>query len=281
MLCRAPIHLVRQFSTSSCQFNVHKRTDNRSKSRVTVGDEFKLTDGRKIRFEIADNEDVELIVQDAVEGFVTHNNLLRCLDATHADIEPLLRKLIEPAVPAGGTVFAICDGNIAGLRVMSIYPRDQIVARFGPLPQPSVAPKAKFPKDFGEMVAAAPYDNFKTKQIHAFIHSLYDQLAQFLPADVNQLGFGEVLRIHGSFMDFGVAKAIYEVSEKLAREKGCDVMANVTTTRASTNIFALRKNFTAKYCLPYSKFVVNGDRPFLHPYDKCYGATINVGNLKL
>uniref|UniRef100_A0A7E4WB82 N-acetyltransferase domain-containing protein n=1 Tax=Panagrellus redivivus TaxID=6233 RepID=A0A7E4WB82_PANRE len=271
------IHLRRLSSTVPKA--IYRIDTRKIGEREQYGDVHVLRDGRTIRYEIADEKDVDLITEQFVDGFVKHTNIVHAMNATHDDLREHTYELTRGILPSRGTLLGFYENKLACFRLVRYVQHDDIVKMYGPLSKPGdPTPVPSFPDDYGTLIDAVPLNNFPARVVTVLLTVMEQQLGKFLPLDVKNLAFGEAVNVHAAFQKQDLGTHISALSEKLAVENGCNYIANITVATASSRI-AAKKGFRVLYSMPYNKFYVHGKLIFQNLNDGATAANLNLGKL--
>uniref|UniRef100_A0A7E4ZYM6 N-acetyltransferase domain-containing protein n=1 Tax=Panagrellus redivivus TaxID=6233 RepID=A0A7E4ZYM6_PANRE len=247
--------------------------------RKRYGDIHVLRDGRAIRFEIADENDEELIAEQFIDGFLKHSTVFQALNVTNEDLQEGTYELARSILPSRGTILGFHENKLVCFRLVRYVHHDEIPKVYGSRSKPGDPPPVPvFPKDFDTLVDAVPLSNFAARVEYVLLTAPELQLGKFLPSDVTNVAFGEAINVHEDFQKLGLGTHLSALSEKLAVENGCNYIANVTIATASNRI-AEKKNFRVLCSLPFDKFYVHGQLFFQNLKDGATSANLNLGKL--
>uniref|UniRef100_A0A7E4VF95 SET domain-containing protein n=1 Tax=Panagrellus redivivus TaxID=6233 RepID=A0A7E4VF95_PANRE len=128
-------------TTSLCRVNQPvKQTyfykDNRIGERRSYGKPLHLKDGRTIRFEIADEKDEDLLLNQYLDGFVNKISYMRAFNATREEYHDSFKEHVKMLLPVGGTMFGFHEDNLVSLCLSTYHKHDDIPKTFGPLANP-------------------------------------------------------------------------------------------------------------------------------------------------
>uniref|UniRef100_A0A7E4V5E4 N-acetyltransferase domain-containing protein n=1 Tax=Panagrellus redivivus TaxID=6233 RepID=A0A7E4V5E4_PANRE len=263
--------------------------DKRIGERRSYGKPLELKDGRTIHFEIADEKDEDLLLNQYLDGFVNQISYFRAFDITHDDYRDLFREHVKMLLPVGGTMFGFHEDNLVCFRLVTYHNHDDIPEVFGPLANPGDPPPVvEFPKDIGPLVNAGrtfrsvivPNEarTYYPRLSMVVLELVEKQIGKFLPADVKNLAYAEGLFVHDEFQRNGISEYLSDVSDDLAIEHGCNYVANITVATASTEM-SKKRNFKTLFHIPYDQLYVNGELEFKDLWDKNKGWSANLRKL--
>uniref|UniRef100_A0A7E4UT20 N-acetyltransferase domain-containing protein n=1 Tax=Panagrellus redivivus TaxID=6233 RepID=A0A7E4UT20_PANRE len=256
-------------------------TDHRSPGeRRSYGSPLALADGRTVRFEIADERDTDLIAGQFIDGFIRQSSVFRAINATREDLHDIMYDLTEQVLPSGGTLLAFNEDKLAGFRLVRYVQHDEIPKLYGPLSKPGDPPAVPFfPEDYGNLIDSMPWKGFASKLLAAIMYVPEHQMGKFLPHDIKNLAFGEIINVHDDFQGYQIGTYLSALSEKMAIENDCNYVANITIATASSKI-AEKKGYKVLYSQPYDKFYIHGKLLFQNLYDGATESRLNLGKLE-
>uniref|UniRef100_A0A914PPR0 RNA ligase domain-containing protein n=1 Tax=Panagrolaimus davidi TaxID=227884 RepID=A0A914PPR0_9BILA len=160
---------------------------------------WKLKDGRKIRFEIADEYDLVLIAQQMNDGFIREVNICKALNAKFDDFAALHFEMIKHCLPFRGTLLGFYENKLVCFRIIRYIDSSDFVTAFGPPLKPGTEPKIIFKPDYAEEIAKLPVSNKKCQILVNFLQTCEHQINQFIPPETKKIAFGEAVFVHNNF----------------------------------------------------------------------------------
>ncbi|KAI6174924.1 Acetyltransferase, GNAT family [Aphelenchoides bicaudatus] len=204
---------------------------------------------RDVRFEVADEKDHEVIVEFLKNEFITRepmNNLVQTPVNVFADyINPVL----EAALPQRLTVLAIDDGCLCGMFLNRV------------LKSKHIAEEPKMKDDYGEEYDANNSATEGQKKIGVVLEIFEGFVSHYLPASIDEYVFLDILSVHKSYLNNGLATKLTVESCKRAHKKGFE-WVQVTGSAVATNKIAQNLGFTTMFSLDLKNFRAHGKQMF-------------------
>uniref|UniRef100_A0A7E4ZW22 DM10 domain-containing protein n=1 Tax=Panagrellus redivivus TaxID=6233 RepID=A0A7E4ZW22_PANRE len=178
-----PLHKTRYFPETT-----------RISERNQYGNAHMLKDGRLIRFEIANENDTELVAERFIDGFLKHSSILKALDAKRKDLdEIMIYEMTQKMLLCRGTLLGFHENKLACFRMVRYIRHDKLAEAFGPLSK--FGDPTPVATDYGTLIDAIPYGSFPARVMAVMMAVHERRLGKFLPLDVTNLAFGQAVTL--------------------------------------------------------------------------------------
>uniref|UniRef100_A0A7E4UVZ7 N-acetyltransferase domain-containing protein n=1 Tax=Panagrellus redivivus TaxID=6233 RepID=A0A7E4UVZ7_PANRE len=234
--------------------------------RESAGDPVTLPDGRVVRFEIATSEDVDLVSEQMLYGFVNQIGMYRAIGSTEDDMRALFREMTVDSLSHDGTIMGFIDDDLVTLWVTKYFTKEDIVKNFGRRAEAGEKPVFEIPEDYGTIFDSMPWPNFNAKLIMTILTAVDEQWGKFMPDDLEKLSIDEGIFVHDSLRGTKIGNQVLLRSQQLARNKGCNYTGMVAVAVASQKL-AKKNGYELSFSLPFDKICVHGEYPIKDTWD--------------
>uniref|UniRef100_A0A914YDC7 Uncharacterized protein n=1 Tax=Panagrolaimus superbus TaxID=310955 RepID=A0A914YDC7_9BILA len=153
----------------------------------------------KLRFELVDENDYEIMLQIVTENFVKDSNIMRHLKIKGEELIEMMAPMVEKWIQAKNSVIIKDGDKVVGNIFGNIHNRDEFDKLYrGQLFHEK--PEFIIKSDYAEDIRNAPFKSLNVNRVAVLLEEMEWQTGKFLPKDTEKLGVHELYVIHPKYM---------------------------------------------------------------------------------